>query len=65
MRQVRSGAPEVATPRMAARILAVFYAFGGGAGLLAALGATPHAERNTAVTAIATSALLGAFSIAR
>ncbi|MCZ2813855.1 EAL domain-containing protein [Modestobacter sp. VKM Ac-2979] len=65
MRQVRSRAPEVATPRMTARILAVFYAFGGVAGLLAALGATPHPERNWAVTGVATSALLGAIVLAR
>ncbi|OMQ12862.1 hypothetical protein A7K94_0221580, partial [Modestobacter sp. VKM Ac-2676] len=63
MRQVRSGAPEVATPRMTARILAVFYGFGGVAGLLALLGATSHSGRSWVVGALATSALLGAVVI--
>ncbi|MGY1840262.1 MULTISPECIES: hypothetical protein [unclassified Modestobacter] len=65
MRQVRSGAPEVATPRMTTRILAVFYAFGGIAGLLALLGATPHSAHSWAVAAIASGALLGAVVIGR
>ncbi|WP_222195359.1 putative bifunctional diguanylate cyclase/phosphodiesterase [Modestobacter italicus] len=60
MRQVRSGAPEVATPRMTARVLAVFYAFGGVAGLLALLGASPHSDHSWAVAGIATGALLTA-----
>ncbi|WP_299959148.1 bifunctional diguanylate cyclase/phosphodiesterase [uncultured Modestobacter sp.] len=64
MRQVRSGAPEVATPLMTARILAVFYAFGGSAGLLALLGASPHSDRSWVAAGIGTSALIGAVVLA-
>ncbi|GAA4736913.1 hypothetical protein GCM10023328_16790 [Modestobacter marinus] len=55
----------MATPRTTARTLAVFYAFGGAAGLLALLGATPHSGRSWVIATIASSALLGAVVIGR
>ncbi|MGY5884941.1 putative bifunctional diguanylate cyclase/phosphodiesterase [Modestobacter lacusdianchii] len=45
---------------MTARVLAVFYAFGGVAGLLALLGASPQSDHSWAVAGIATGALLTA-----
>ncbi|MQA35953.1 putative bifunctional diguanylate cyclase/phosphodiesterase [Modestobacter roseus] len=50
---------------MTARILAVFYAFGGTAGLLALLGAAAHSGRSVAIAALAATALLGAGVIGR
>ncbi|MQA35974.1 putative bifunctional diguanylate cyclase/phosphodiesterase [Modestobacter roseus] len=63
--QVRAGAPEVATPRTTARILAMFYAFGGVAGLLALLGAHSHDGRSWVIAAVAVIALVSAVVIGR
>ncbi|MCZ2817876.1 putative bifunctional diguanylate cyclase/phosphodiesterase [Modestobacter sp. VKM Ac-2984] len=65
MQHARSGTPEVATPRMTARVLAVFYAFGGVTGLLAVLGSAPGTGRRWAITALGISALLGAVVLVR
>ncbi|MGY1847002.1 diguanylate cyclase domain-containing protein [Blastococcus sp. SYSU DS1021] len=60
----RSGAPEVATLRVMAQTLAIFYGFGGAAGLLIASGAQPGALRSV-LLALSLTALAAAVVVAR
>jgi len=58
-------APEVATPQVMARTLALFYVLGGVCGLLAVLGSAPDWPRRWAVVGVGTTAVVCGTALAR